>query len=74
MQKSRGEIEPNKIFEVKIIIEGRIIKNIMDMYFKTGCMPISWKKFQRRDVSKRRCLYNKYVNRDEKHYCHFNKR
>ena len=36
MQKSRGEIKLIKIFEVKIIIKGRINKNIMDMYFKSG--------------------------------------
>ena len=23
---------------------------------------------------KRRCLYNRHVNRNEKHYCHFNER
>ena len=31
MQKSRGEIKLIKIIEVKIIIEGRINKNKMDM-------------------------------------------
>ena len=45
MQKSRGEIKFIKLIEVKIIIEGRIYKNIMDMYFKSGCMPILWKNF-----------------------------
>ena len=33
MQKSIGEIKHIKIIEVKIIIERRINKNIMDMYF-----------------------------------------
>ena len=47
MQKSRGEIKLVKIFEVKIMIEGRIYKNILDMYFKSGCMPILWKKIMR---------------------------
>ena len=46
----------------------------MDVYFKKGCMPILWKKLYVRDVNKRRCLYNEHVNRNEKHYCHFNKR
>ena len=45
MQKSRVEIKLSKIIEVKIIIEGRINKNIMDMFFKPGCMPILWKNF-----------------------------
>ena len=63
MQNWRGEIKLVKIIEVKIIIEGRINKNIMDMYFKSGCMPILWKKFYGRDINKRRCLYNKHVNR-----------
>ena len=31
MRKSRGKIKFNKIFEVKIITEGRIYKNILDM-------------------------------------------
>ena len=44
MQKSRGEIKFIQTNEVKIIIEGRIDKNIMDMYFKIRCMPILWKK------------------------------
>ena len=74
LQKSRGEIELIKINEVKIIFEGRIIKNIMDMYFKSGCMPLSWKKYYGRDVNKRRCLYNNHVNRNGKHCCHFNER
>ena len=65
MQKSRGEIKLIKIFEVKMINEGRIYKNIMDMYFKSGCMPILWKKFYGRNTN---------VNRNEKHYCQLNKR
>ena len=68
MQKSRGEIKLIKIIEVKIIIEGRIYKNIMHMYFKSGCMPILWKNFYGR------FRYNKHVNRNGKHYCHFNER
>ena len=69
MQKSRGEIKLIKIIEVKIIIEGRINKIIMDMYFKSGCMPILWENFYGREVNKKRCLYNKQVNRNEKHFC-----
>ena len=45
MEKSRGETKLIKIIEVKIIIEDRNNKNIMDMYFKSGCMPILWKNF-----------------------------
>ena len=74
MQKPRGEIKLIKIFEVKIIIEGRNYKNIVDMFFKSGCIPLLWKKIYGRDVNKRRFLYIKHVNRNEKHYCHFNKR
>ena len=62
MRKSRDEIKLIKIIEVRIIIEGRINKNIMDMYFKSGCMPILWKQIYGRDVIKRRSLYNKHVN------------
>ena len=74
MQKSRDEIKPNKKIEVKFIIEVRINKNTMDMYFKSECMPILRKKVYGRHVNKRSCLYNKHVSRNEKHYCHFNKR
>ena len=74
MQKSRGEIKLIETIEVKIIIESISKENILDMYFKSGCMPILWKKNYGQDVNKRRCLYNKHVNRNEKHYYHFNKR
>ena len=74
MQISRSEFKFFKIIEVKILIEGRINKNIMDMYFKSGCLPIIWKKFYGRDVNKRRCLYNKHVNQNEKDHCQFNER
>ena len=74
MQKSRGGIKLNKIIAVKITIEGRNNKNLMDIYFKSWCMLIIWRKFYGRDINKRRCLYNKHANRNEKHYCHFNKR
>ena len=74
MQKSRVEIKLIKIIDVKIIIEGRNNKNKMDMYFKSGCMPKLWKNFHSREVNKKRYLYNKHMNRNEKHYCHFNER
>ena len=35
MQKSRGEIKLIKKIDVKIVIEGRIYKNKMDMYSKS---------------------------------------
>ena len=53
IQKSRGESKLIKIIEVRIIIEGWINKNVMDMYFKSGCMSILWKKFYGRDVKKK---------------------
>ena len=74
MQKSRGEIKLIIIIEAKNIIEGRINKNIIDIYFKSGFMPILWRKFYGRGAKRRRCVYNKHVNRNEKHYCHFNER
>ena len=36
MQRSGVGIKLVKIIEVKIIIEGRINKNILDMFFKNG--------------------------------------
>ena len=52
MQKSRGEIKLTEIIEVKITFGGRIIKNILDIYFIKWCMPILWKKNYMRDVNK----------------------
>ena len=65
VQKSRGEIKLVKIIEIKIIIESRIYKNITDVYFKSWCKPIIWKKFYGRYIN---------VNQNEKHYYHFNKK
>ena len=65
MQKSRGLVKLVGVIELTVVIEGRINKNIMNMYFKSGCMPVLWKKFYGR---------NKNKNRNAKHYCHFNKR
>ena len=62
MQKSRGEIKLIKIIEVEIIIEGRINKNIKDMYFKSEGMPVFWRKCYGRDINTRRCLHSKHVN------------
>ena len=74
MQSSRGMIKLIRIIHVKIIIEGKICNNIMDIYFKTGCMPVLWRKFYVSDINKRYNLYNRPQNRFEKHYCHFNER
>ena len=52
MQKSRGEVKFIKIIEVKIIIECRIYKNKKDMYFKSECMPVLWRKCYGRDINK----------------------
>ena len=75
MQKSRSEIKLIKKIEVKVIIEARINKKkhwicILNL----GVFRYYGKKIYGRDIKKRRCLYNKHVNRNEKHYCHFNKR
>ena len=37
-------------------------------------MPVLWRKCYERDINKKLCLYNKHVNRNEKHYCYFKKK
>ena len=44
MQKSKGDIKLMRVIQVKIIIEGEIHSNKLDIYLKSGCMPILWRK------------------------------
>ena len=74
MQLSIGMIKLIKTIQVKIIIKGKISKNIMDIYFKIGCMPLLWRKYYIKVVNNRRDLYNRKQNCREKHYCQFNER
>ena len=48
-----------RIIELKIIIEGRIYNNLMDIYLKSGVMPMLWRKFYVKVVKDREHLYNK---------------
>ena len=43
-QSSKGIIKLIRVFQVEIILEGKIFISILDMYFKSSCMPILWKK------------------------------
>ena len=71
-QSSKGMIKLIKVIRVKIIIKGRLNNNMMDIYFKSGIMPILWRKSYVKVVNDRRNLYNRPQNYCEKHYCHFN--
>ena len=69
MQSSNGMIRLVKVIQVKISINGKFCNNIMDIFFKSGCMPILWRKFYVKilnDIRPQNCC--------EKHYCHFNER
>ena len=67
-QSSRRMIKLIKVIQVKNIIKGKINNIILDIYFKSGCMTILWRKIYVKVV-------NESDNQDccEKHYCHFNK-
>ena len=45
LQSSKAMINFIRIIQVKTIIEGRIYNIIMNIYFKSGNMPIIWRKF-----------------------------
>ena len=69
MQSSEGMIKFLRITQVKIKIQGKNYNNITDIYFKSGCMPVLWKKFYVKNRPQ------KFIqNCCEKHYCHFNER
>ena len=67
MQSSRGMIKLIEVIQIKIIIKGKINDNIKDLYFKSGCKPILWKKSYVKVVNNRRDLYNRPRNCCEKH-------
>ena len=66
-----------RIIELKIIIEGRIYIIILDIYLKSGNIPIIWKKFIVKVVNDRENLYNRpdglLQHCFEKHLCNFHK-
>ena len=69
MQTSYGISRLVKVIQVKLSINGKICNNEMDIYFKSGCMPILWRKFYVKILNNIRLQ-----NCCEKHYCHFNER
>ena len=75
MQSSKGMIKFIKVIQVKIIIEGKIYNNIIDICFKSGCMPMFWKKFYIKIINERNDKAQRFLqNCCEKNYCHFNER
>ena len=69
MQSSNGMIRLVKVIQVKFTINRKFYNNIMDIYFKTGCMPILWRKIYVKILND-----NRPQNCCEKHYCPFNER
>ena len=59
MQSSKGMIKLIRVIHVKIIIEREIYNIIMNIYFKSGSMPILWRKFYVKTVNERENLYNR---------------
>ena len=74
MQSSKGMVKLIRVIQVKIIIKGKIWSNKMDISFRTGSMPILWRKSYVIVVNNRSNLYNRPENRCEKPYWQFNER
>ena len=75
MQSSKVMIKLIRVIQVKFIFEGKIYNNIMDIYFKSGCVPVLWKKFHIKIINDKNDKVQRFVqNCCEKHYCHFNER
>ena len=75
VQSSKGMITRFRVIQVKIMLEGKIKKNIMDIYFKSGCIPILWKKFYTKIINDKKDKAQGFIqNCCGKHYCHFNER
>ena len=76
MQSSKGMIKLIRVIQVKIIKEGEIYNNIMNIYFKSGSMPIFWRKFYVKIINERKNLYNRpnvFIQHGcEKLFCNFN--
>ena len=64
MQSSKGVCKFIKIMILKTIIEGKIFIKILNIYIKSGAIPILWKKFLMKIVNNRpdrlmRCSYER---------------
>ena len=75
MQSSKCMIRLIRIIELKIIIKGRVYKNVIDLCLKSGCVPILLKRIFVKNVSERDNLYNRperfVQNCRERLFCKF---
>ena len=75
MQSSKG-VKLISVIPVKLIREGRTDNIIMNIFFKSGSMPILCRKFYVKIINEMDNLYNRpdvfFQNGCEKHFCNFN--
>ena len=72
MQSSKGTIKLIRTIGLKIIIKGRIYKNVLDLYLECENNPILWKKFFMKIVNDRPKRF--IQNCRERHFCYFGER
>ena len=69
MQSSKGMIKLITIFELKIIIKGRIYKDVLDLYLKSEVIPILWIKFFMKIENNSSKGFIQHCR--ERHFCNF---
>ena len=74
MQSSRGMNKLIRIIELKIIINGTIYKNVLDLYLKSEKIPILWRKYFMEIANDIIRPKQSIQLCREIHYCHFNER
>ena len=61
MQSSRGMCKFNRLFELKIILQGRLYKSDVNAFLKRDNVPISWKKYFVKVENDRESVANRFV-------------
>ena len=69
MQSSKGMIKLIRIIELKIIVKGRICKNVLDPFLKCEIYPVLWKKILLKILNDRPKTFIQHCR--EKHFCNF---
>ena len=69
MQSSKGMIKFVRRSELKIVIKGKIFKDVLDHFLKCENNPILWKKFLMKIVNDRPKKFIQHCR--ERHFCYF---
>ena len=68
IQSSKGMIEFIRALELRIRIQGRIHKNVLNACLKCDCIPISWKKHYSKIAHDRYYKHNQHCRESHFHY------